>query len=150
MGLFCCRGILLAHVQLAAHQDMQVIFIRAAPWPASPYSLLLPEVIHSQVQDFAFVLFAFCKPWCIPQPALVSLNGHPYQQLKYWTPSLMPSENLWTLHHPSIGIDKVIKQDWTYGRRYPWSLLSPSCRATPIKHYPASSIIQSAFYPSRS
>lgn len=61
LDVLCCRGALLAHVQLAAYQDFQDLFHRATPRPVSPLPVLAlyQGVPPSQAEEFVFVLLEF-------------------------------------------------------------------------------------------
>lgn len=52
-GLLCCRGALLTHGQLAAHQNPQVSFCKVAFQLVDLQPILQHSVIPSPVQDFA-------------------------------------------------------------------------------------------------
>lgn len=56
-----CQSTLLAYVQLAVCQDLQVLFSKAALQPNSAQPVQLQGVLLLQVQDFAWVLAHFQK-----------------------------------------------------------------------------------------
>ncbi|KAK4828308.1 hypothetical protein QYF61_025320 [Mycteria americana] len=56
ISLLCCKGTLLAHVQLGVHQDPQVLFCEAAFKLSGSQHILEHEVVPSQVKDFALLV----------------------------------------------------------------------------------------------
>ncbi|GAB0193852.1 mitochondrial enolase superfamily member 1 [Grus japonensis] len=73
----CHRDTLLAHVQLAIHQDPQILCSKVAFQLVSHHHVLMPGVVPPQVQDFAFVLVELHE---VPvgsflQPLEVALDG---------------------------------------------------------------------------
>ena len=51
VGVLSCEGTLLAHVQLAIHQYLQLLFGRAMFHPYIPQLVLMVGVAMTQVQD---------------------------------------------------------------------------------------------------
>jgi len=71
------KGTLLAHEELVAHRDVQVLPPKAAFQLVSPQCLLMPGVAPSQVQDSAFHSAELREvPVCLVlQPAELPVNG---------------------------------------------------------------------------
>lgn len=56
VSLLCINDTLLTHVQLGAHQGLQVVFCKTAFQLGGHQQMLVPGVVPPQEQDFAFLL----------------------------------------------------------------------------------------------
>ena len=107
--------VLLAHVQLTAHQHPMASSTELLQ-PGSPQAVPLQGVVSLQVQDFAFALAEFCKGPVGPflQPVWVPLDGSPAQEHTSWCPQ---GGVICKLDERSVfqSISYGVEQHWSHG-----------------------------------
>ena len=62
-----------AHCWLMFSQHSQALFCQATFQPLCPKSILLPEVVMTQVQHLAFCLLEYCTTGCSPSVQLIPI-----------------------------------------------------------------------------